>query len=67
MSTLPWASLRLPERNIGAPRLAVLFRKVKSATYTNTRGLNYGYVGIVIILFVLDAVVGVTMGDGFVI
>ena len=44
----------------------VLLRKVKNATHTNTT-LNCGYVGIAIVLFVLGAAVGVTMGGGFMI
>ena len=67
VSTLPWASLRLPKNNIGTPRLVVLLRKVKSATLTNIRGLNCGYVDIVIVFFVLGVAVGVTMGGWFVI
>ena len=37
------------------------------ATHFNMLGLNCGYVGIVIVLFVLSAAVGATMGGGFVI
>ena len=49
------------------PRLIVLFWKVKRTTHTNSRELKCGYVGIVIVLFVLAATVGVTMGGVFVI
>ena len=57
------------DSNIGTPppRLAVLFRKDKSATHTNTRVLKWGCVDIVIVLFVLGMEVGVTMGGGSVI
>ena len=53
--------------NIGTPRLVFLSQKVESAAHINTLGFNYGYVGIVIALFVLGATVCITMGGGFVI
>ena len=53
--------------NIGTPRLVALFRKVKSVTHITTRGLNCGYVDVVIALFMLGAAVGITMGGGYVV
>ena len=54
------------ERAKATPRLVIRFQKVKSATRTNTRWLNWGYVGIDIVLVVLSVAVGVMMGDGFI-
>lgn len=43
----------------------VLFWKFKRAAHTDTQGLSVGNISIGAILFVLNAVVGVTMGSGF--
>ena len=56
------------KKNIrGTPRFVALFRKVNSTVHTNARGLNCGYIGNTIVLFVLGTAVGVTMGDEFMI
>ena len=61
-----WALLWLPKKQYRDARFVILFRKVKSATRANMRGSKYCYVGTGIVLFVLGAAVGVTMGGGFV-
>ena len=53
--------------NIGTPRLVALFRKVKSVMHIFARGLNCGYVDVIIVLFMLGAAVGITMSGGYVV
>ena len=67
-STLPRVSLRLPKKKYrDALDCCPVSEGQERATHTNTRGLNCGYVDIVIAVFMLSVAVGVTMGVGFVI
>ena len=50
---------------IGTPPLVVLFRKAKSTTQSNAQGLDYGCVGIGVVLFVLDAAIAVMIDGDF--